>query len=40
MPDARKWGEPARTTGARLAAVKKSYDPDNFFRLNRNILPV
>jgi hypothetical protein len=23
----------------RLAAIKKKYDPDNFFRVNRNIKP-
>jgi FAD/FMN-containing dehydrogenase len=24
---------------ARLAAVKKTYDPDNMFRINHNVLP-
>ena len=24
---------------ARLHAIKKQYDPDNFFRINPNILP-
>jgi len=28
-----------RETYARLAAIKKMYDPTNFFRLNQNIPP-
>jgi hypothetical protein len=25
--------------GVRLAAIRKKYDPDNFYRLNQNIKP-
>jgi hypothetical protein len=27
------------SNGARLAGIKKKYDPENFFRVNQNILP-
>ncbi len=28
-----------RDNYARLASIKKQYDPDNFFRVNQNIEP-
>ena len=33
------FASPTAPTIERLAALKKKYDPDNFFRLNPNIKP-